>query len=178
MTIREIMEHRIALALKINPDYNPDRDFGLVGDCLETAVKLYFNKPDPWKISRQGAPDVYIHARHIEIKQGAGELGLSSDKKLLKGSGQVIYVPVVLLDYPLEMQDGYVMEKTDFLNALAEAGALRTKAGRNGGPEKITVQTFWNRKENKPHGRLFSRMQDAFESYEYEELVDYLANNR
>ena len=177
-TIKEIRSEIIRLKVEANPEYNPEKDSGLIGDCLEIAVKLYFDKPNPWQISKQGRSDVRINGRNVEVKQGGGELGPAGGR-LVRGSGLVLYVPVVLVDYPLTMQEGYVMDRADFLEALDEAGALRRKANRTpSGGEKVTIQTFWNRKENKPHGRLLDRMLDSFDSHEAQALEDFLEENK
>ena len=157
-----------------NPNYNREKDSGLVGDALELAIKAYFGRP--LVISKQGRSDIRINGRNYEIKNGGGELG-NLGGKLVRGSGAVIYVPVVLLDYPLTMQDGYVMDRKDFLDALDEAEAIRRKKSSSG-QEKVTIQTFWNRKLNKPHGRLYFRMIEAFDSKENEELVTFLERSK
>lgn len=177
-TLNDIREALIDMRLEANPEYNPDKDSGLIGDTLEVAVKLFFNKSNPWQVSKQGRSDVRINGRNVEVKQGGGELGLAGGR-LIRGSGLVLYVPVVLIEYPLTMQEGYVMDRADFLEALDEANALRRKANRTPcGGEKVTIQTFWNRKENKPHGRLLDRMLEAFDNHEAQALEDFLEENR
>lgn len=157
-----------------NPDYNREKDSGLVGDALELAIKSYFSRP--LIISKQGRSDIRINNRNYEIKSGGGELG-NLGGKLVRGSGMVIYVPVVLLDYPLTMQDGYVIDRADFLEALEEAEAIRRKKSSSG-QEKVTIQTFWNRKLNKPHGKLYFRMVEAFDSKDNEELAEFLKRSK
>lgn len=137
--------------------YDPTRDNGLIGSAFELSVKDFYGKP--LTLSPAGTCDLRIGSRHAEVKQGAGELGRTFNKTLLKGSGLVLYVPVVVETATLDRQQGYVMDKAVFLEALSEAGAIRTKEG-----VKITIQTFWIKSANKPHGRLLDRMLDAFES--------------
>lgn len=164
----------IAEKLAKNPDYQPDKDSGLIGDALEYAVKDFYGRP--LVMSKQNKTDIRIGGRNYEIKNGGGELG-NFGGKLIKGSGAMIYVPVVLVDYPLSMQDGYVMDRADFLEALEEAGAIRRKTP-TAGVEKVTIQTFWNRSKNKPHGRLLSKMLEAFDNHDGEELVEFLQRTK
>lgn len=164
----------IAARLAANPDYNPEKDSGLIGDALELAIKDFYGRP--LVISKQGHSDIRIGSRNYEIKNGGGELG-NEDGKLVKGSGWAIYVPVVLVDYPLSRQDGYVMTRQDFIDSLDEAGAIRRKTSTSG-QKKVTIQTFWNRKLNKPHGKLMFRMIEAFESRDNEELCEFLMRTK
>lgn len=153
-----------------NPDYNPEKDTGLNNKAVEIAIKAYYGKE--LKMSPAGKTDLRIGSRNAEVKTGAGELGSLGDR-LLKGSGMVVYIPVLLLDYPITMQDGYVLERNDFLDALDEAGAIRTKTS-TAGTRRVTIQTFWVAKDNKPHGRLLDRMLNAFDEHDAEALVDLL----
>ena len=170
-TINYYRQMLIDIRTAMNPDYNPDRDSGLIGDALEMAVKDWYGRP--LVMSKQGRCDIRIGARNYEVKQGGGELG-ELGKRLVRGSGWVLYIPVVLLDYPLDKQDGYIMDRADFLRALQDAGALRSKTPTRGNT-KVTIQTFWNRSKNKPHGRLLDKMLEAFDQYENEELCEFLA---
>ena len=159
------IEHYIPLAIACKAKeaknkgkvYDPTRDHGLIGSALELSVKDFYGKP--LTLSPAGTCDLYIGNRHTEVKQGAGELGRTFNKTLLKGSGLVVYVPVVVETAPLNRQEGYVMDRAVFLEALTEAGAIRTKDG-----EKVTIQTFWVRSSNKPHGRLLDKMLTAFDN--------------
>lgn len=159
------IDHYIPLAIALKAKeaekkgkvYDPTRDSGLVGSAFELSVKDFYHKP--LTLSPAGTCDLYIGSRHAEVKQGAGELGRTFNKTLLKGSGLVLYVPVVVETAPLDRQQGYVMDRAVFLEALTEAGAIRTKEG-----VKVTIQTFWIRSTNKPHGRLLDKMLSAFEN--------------
>lgn len=159
-----------AKAAKKGKPYDPEKDGGFWGKCLELAVKDYYHKP--LTLSPAGYCDIRIGSRNVEVKNGAGGLG-SVGRQLLKGSGLVLYIPVLYPEYPLTRQDGYVMERPDFLDALEEAGAIRGKDG-----SRITIQTFWNRSKNKPHGKLLSKMLDAFEARENTELWAYLEETK
>ena len=58
-------------------------------------------------------------------------------------------------------QEGFVMSRELFLETLDECGLIREKTSTSG-QRKVTIQTFWNRKQNKPHGKGYQRMLDAF----------------
>ena len=159
-----------ANAKKRGKVYDPDKDGGFLGKCLELAVKDWYHRP--LTLSPAGYCDIRIGSRNTEVKSGAGGLG-SYGRKLLKGSGMVLYIPVLLPDYPLDKQQGYVMERSDFIEALEEAGAIRPKDGH-----RITIQTFWNHSKNKPHGRKLDKMIEAFESREYEEACFFFERTK
>lgn len=113
----------------------------------------------------------------FEIKTGAGELG-DIDGQLCRGSSRVLYIPVPVENadgsISPENQEGFVLTRDNFLAALAAAGALREKTSTHG-IRKVTIQTFWNRKQNKPHGRLYERILDAMYDYCDMTLEDFLA---
>ena len=164
--IRFYYELAIEMHKKNNPNFDPDKASCLIGEAIELAIKDSYNRP--LCISPAGHCDIRIRGRNVEIKTGAGGLG-SLGHRLLSGSGLALYIPVVLLDQPLNRQDGYVMNRNDFLDALEEAGAIRGKD-----TTRVTIQTFWNRSKNKPHGALLGKMLDAFEARESVELWAYL----
>lgn len=112
-----------------------------------------------------GKVDRWIGKKPCEIKTGAGELGF--DGKLLPKVRLVVYCPVVLVnakgEIELDRQEAFFMTKENFLLALERAGAIRRKK-TTAGSHKVTIQTFWNRKQDKPHGKLLYRILD--ECYE------------
>jgi len=153
-----------------NPAYNPARDSGLNGKALELAIKDHYGKK--LTVGRQGKTDLRIGSRNADVKSGASDLGNVNDR-LIKGSGLVVFVPVPLMDYDITMQEGYVMDRADFLAALESVGALRDKTMTDGTTHK-TLQTFWNAKQNKAHGRLLDKMLTAFEEYGARDMVEML----
>lgn len=125
----------------------------------------------------QNKVDRWLGKVRLEVKTGAGELG-NAGSRLLAHTDKVIYCPVPIADAdgyvdPYK-QEAFVLTREEFLEALAEAGALREKTS-TAGVRKVTIQTFWNRKANKPHGALLYRLLDAL--YEHcectlEELLE------
>ena len=174
---REAQERAKALAAKKGEaykgkPYDPERDNGLLGNALELAVKDFYHRP--LRLSPAGKCDVRIGTRNCEIKQGAGELG-SPDGKLCHGSGLVLYVPVLIEDQPLLRQEGYVLERDVFIEALASVpGLIRYKSDRN----RVTIQTFWNRTTWEPHGRKLDLMIQALEAAGAEPLEEFLQRTR
>lgn len=131
--------------------------------------------------------DWYHLKERYEIKTGAGELG-NVGGRLVKGAKKVLYVPVVVSRHVLvngkleervylEDQEGFILTRDNFLQALEIAGALRTKVS-TAGVEKVTIQTFWNRKQNKAHGTLYFRILDAMYDLCDETIEDMLERER
>lgn len=118
-----------------------------------------------------GKTDWRHYGKRYEVKTGAGELGDAGDK-LLKGVQFVLYCPVPLaeIDGTIDAykQEAFLLTREAFIEALAEAGALREKVS-TAGKRKVTIQTFWNRKQNKPHGRLLDRILEQM--YEHCEMT-------
>lgn len=112
------------------------------------------------KVARPGRTDMRKNNICYEVKTGAGELG-NFGEKLVKGSSMVVYIPVVDEAQPLQRQEGFVMRREVFLQILDDCGMIREKIS-TAGVKKVTIQTFWNRKLNKPHGRGLQKMLDAF----------------
>lgn len=110
-----------------------------------------------------GKIDWTHYRKRYELKTGAGELG-NAGTALLKGAQYVLYCPVPIAEadgtIDAYKQEAFLLTREAFLQALAEAGALREKTS-TAGVRKVTIQTFWNRKQNKPHGALLYRLLDA-----------------
>lgn len=135
--------------------YNP-ADCGMVGKGFESCFTGKYCKPS-MRVDR------YLNGRKCEIKTGAGEL-FAVGKKTLAHCNLVLYCPVVVVDAdgyidPYK-QEAFFLSKESFLEALTEAGAIREKT-TTAKQRKFTIQTFWNRSKNKPHGALLYRILDA-----------------
>lgn len=154
--------------MTINGNLFKTRDYGAIGDALEMAIKKAVGyKPAYIKVSKPGKSDVRIDRRWTECKQGAGELSGADMTKLLVGSSRVLFVPVVVLDgtdgnYTLDpyKQEGFILDKKLFIDTLESIGAIREKVGSDGITRK-TIQTFWNRSKNAPHGKTLERIMNA-----------------
>ena len=141
-------------------------DCGKYGKATEEAVKEFLRLKVC--VAKAGRTDMRKAQVCYEIKTGAGELG-DLDGKLIKGSSMVIYIPVVDENAPVYRQEGFVMSREVFLATLDGLGLIREKTS-TAGKRKITIQTFWNRKQNKPHGGKYERMLYAFYSMEGEQV--------
>jgi hypothetical protein len=137
---------------------NNFNDCGIYGKATEMAIKEFLHLKV--KVARQGQTDMRKAKTCYEIKTGAGELG-NIGGKLVKGSTMVIYIPVVNENRSIDEQEGFVMSREMFLETLENCGMIREKTATNG-TRKITIQTFWNRSKNQPHGKGYARMLDAF----------------
>jgi hypothetical protein len=150
-------------------DYNVN-DCGRYGKAMECSVTGKDKAKSANKV------DWYHLRKRYEVKTGAGELG-NVGGRLVKGAQKVLYIPVVVLDEKGNViprnQEGFILTRENFLQALEVAGALRTKVS-TAGVEKVTIQTFWNRKKDAPHGRLYFKILDAMYEYCEETLEDML----
>jgi len=129
-------------------------DCGKWGKAGERAEKVHFKQTD--KVSAQGHIDTRRDRKCFENKTGAGELDFlyKSTVKYVK------YIPVVDENKPIEKQEGFIFERTVFLEMLESLGLVRIKESE-GRPRKITIQTFWNHSKNKPHGKKYFALLDA-----------------
>lgn len=141
--------------------------FGKVTECNITGSD---------SVKTAGRVDWTYLRKRYEIKTGAGELG-NVGERLVKGASMVLYIPIpeVEADGSLDVarQEGFILTRTAFLEAIETAGLLREKTSTSGS-RKVTIQTFWNRKLNKPHGKGYERLLDAlYENCEQtlEELI-------
>lgn len=132
-------------------------DCGALGKTTEKALKEALGLKV--KVAAAGRTDMRKAGVCYEVKTGAGELG-DIGGKLVKGSTMVIYVPVVDESRSIDEQEGFVLSRETFLRVLDECGLLREKTSTNG-KRKVTIQTFWNRKKNAPHGKGYYRLLDA-----------------
>lgn len=112
------------------------------------------------KVARPGRTDLRKANVCYEVKTGAGELG-DLGGKLIKGSSMVIYIPVVDEEKAICEQEGFVMPREVFLDIMNACGLIREKTS-TAGVRKVTIQTFYNRKQKKPHGLGLARMLEAF----------------
>jgi hypothetical protein len=144
-------------------------DCGRYGKAMETADTGKHCKP-------AGKVDAWHFGKRMEWKTGAGELGNAGDS-LLAGVQLVAFVPVVEDGVALEKQEGFVLTREGFLQALEEAGAIREKTS-TAGVRKVTIQTFWNRKQGKPHGSLYFRILDAMYSNCLMTLEEWAENGK
>lgn len=137
-------------------------DCGAYGKATEETIKAFLHLKV--NVAKAGRTDLRKANVCYEVKTGAGELGLVGGK-LVKGSTMVIYIPVVDENAMISQQEGFVMSRELFLEVLEGCGLIREKTSTSG-IRKVTIQTFWNRKLNKPHGKGYQRMLDAFYNLE------------
>ena len=135
-----------------------DSDCGAMGKTFERDLKVLFGQAD--KVASPGKADLRRRYKNIECKTNAGELG-EVGGKLIKGSSLVIYVPVVNMELPVEKQEGFLIDRAVFLEILEELELIRTKKSTSG-KMKVTIQTIWNYKQNKPHSlKKYNALLDA-----------------
>lgn len=139
-----------------------DTDSGLMGKTFERDLKVFLGYAD--MVASPGKADLRRRYKNHEFKTGAGELG-DVGAKLIKGSSLVLYVPVINMSLPVEKQEGFLIDRAVFLEILEDLELTRIKKSTSG-KMKITIQTFWNHKQNKAHS-----------AKKYNALLDALYNN-
>lgn len=128
-------------------------DSGKLGKAFERDLKAFFNQKAI--VAKQGKIDFRRDRKCYEVKTGAGEITM-----LLKSNIKyVVYVPVVNATINIEKQEGFIVSREIFLNGLNELGLIRDKISSAGINVK-SIQTFWNNKENKPHGTKYFKLLD------------------
>lgn len=158
--------------------HNPDDD-GAWGKSAERALKVWFGMQD--KVSAPGRVDFRRMYKNMEVKTGAGELNnvLRSKQKY------VVSIPVVRPERGLLGQEGFIVDRLRYLEILEEIGLIRTKtttAGYKCGDfskayQRVSIQTFWNHKLNKPHGKKYYDLLDALYADCIMTLEDYIKQN-
>lgn len=134
-------------------------DTGAFGKLYEKAVKEYLHKKV--EVSGAGKTDMRHNHKCYEIKTGAGVLDYSgTGKEMCYGSTMVIYAPVVNENNLLD-SESFVMTRKVFIETLEELGMIRHKVS-TAGMDTLTIQTFWNRSKNQPHGAKYGKMIDRF----------------
>lgn len=139
--------------------YSVHGEDGLAGDCFEIALHDFFGQD--LCTSARGVVDLKARVsdkvktyNKVEVKTGAGQIPNN-----LKGNAYIVYCPVVDLDKPLNEQKAYVLKRTDFIQCLQEAECYRVSKRTTSGSNTEAIQTFWNRKLNKPHGRKLANLE-------------------
>lgn len=134
---------------------------GWRGDAFETGTKEFLGFKNP-HVSKAGKPDLRRGNKWYEFKHSAGELG-NDGEKLVKGSSMVCYAPIIRDNDELAYIDAYVLSRENFLAILRNVGLLREKTSSKG-VSKVTIQTFWVNKSDKPNGKKYFYLVDALEN--------------
>lgn len=137
---------------------------GAKGDIFEIALKDFFGLD--LAVSRQGVVDLPVRVsakvkrfNKVEVKTGAGEV-----KHELKGNSFVVYCPVVDLSADLIHQEAFILERKVFIECLKRSGCFREGKRTSNNTYTEAIQTFWNNKQNKPHGKkLFALLDELYE---------------
>lgn len=149
---------------------NYEKSFdGLAGLALDAIFRKAARKA-----AKNRADGRLANGRYLEAKQGAGVLRYEGNSKALIGSTWVLYIPVIiwhngrmrpadLNDYiALDEQEGFLLPRDAFLDLVRSVkGLLRAEKASTQGSINQTLQTFYNRKQDKAPGRLYDRFLDA-----------------
>lgn len=136
---------------------------GAKGDIFEIALKDFFDLE--LSVSRQGVVDLPVKVsakvksfNKVEVKTGAGEV-----KHELKGNSFVIYCPIVDLSTDILHQEAFLIERKIFIECLKRSGCFRESKRTTNNTHTEAIQTFWNNKQNKPHGKkLFALLDELY----------------
>lgn len=145
-------------------------DCGKSGKTFERDLKAMFNQRAI--VSKQGKIDFRRDRLCYEVKTGAGELDYLLNSKIK----YVIYVPVVNDNADISRQEGFILTRESFLDTLDSLGLIREKTATNG-LRKVTIQTFWNAKQGKPHGSKYYKLVDVLYETCIMTLEEYFENN-
>lgn len=118
----------------------------------------------------------------IEVKSGSGVMSYdNSHKTVSKGSRLVLYVPVVEVEsngsVRLDRQEGFLLDRETFVDVIENAGLLRSNKVSTQGTLELAIQTFYNRKLNKPHGKGYERLIDLLYTSCIYTLEEFLESN-
>ena len=138
---------------------------GKMGDTFEIALKEFFGLD--LKVSPNGVVDLPIKVSErvktfnkVEVKTGAGTI-----QHELKGNSFVIYCPVVDMTTDLIHQEAFILERKVFIECVKRAGCFRESKKTTNNTYTEAIQTFWNNKQNKPHGKkLFALLDELYEN--------------
>ena len=136
---------------------------GLPGDCFELAIHDFLGQP--LEVSARGVVDVKVKVstkvkvgNKVEVKTSAGQLPNN-----LKGNSYVIYCPVVNMNADILHQEAFVLPRLKFLECLKRAKCYRESKATTGGSVTPAIQSFYNRKLGKPHGRkMFALLDELY----------------
>ena len=159
-------------------DYNyKATDCGARGKTFERDLKAYFHRRAV--VSSAGKVDFRRYYKNVEAKTGASELGVEGGK-LLKNCSYVLFAPIIELEQDFTKLEGFLVPREDFLECLEIAALIRhgklPTAAYHGKPYevKVSIQTFWNHKQGKPHGVKIFKLLDELYNRGYPTLQDYL----
>lgn len=160
--------------LSFYAEHSHHGEHGLAGDCFELALHDFLAQE--LKVSPKGIVDLKVRVsdtvknfNKVEVKTGAGEVPNN-----LRGNSYVIYCPVVNLDKPLNKQEAFIIKRSVFIECLKETGCYRESKRTSSNTHTEAIQTFWNRKLNKPHGRKLEYLLDALYTHCEATLEDWL----
>lgn len=140
-------------------------EHGKNGDTFEIALKEFFGLD--LKVSPNGVVDLPIKVTEkvktfnkVEVKTGAGTI-----QHELRGNSYVIYCPVVDMSTDLIHQEAFILERKVFIDCVKRAGCYRDSKKTTNNTYTEAIQTFWNNKQNKPHGKkLFALLDELYEN--------------
>ena len=137
------------------------KDSGIVGKAFEMAVKDALNRKNADKVSPCGCADFRWHNKNYDTKQNGSTIKYGNSAKYIKGSNRVIYATHVAhtvvaetekeitITVDLANTEMFVLDRMEFVNYLLDNNCAKLNVSRR----TVNIQTMWNYKEDKYHGR-------------------------
>lgn len=159
------------MLLKDYAVYNTKGEDGLAGACLEVALHDILG--EKLEVRAVGKTDLRLMIEgklcKVEVKTGAGRLLHDC-----RGNSYMLYCPVVNLEADIYHQEAFLIRRKLFIQILQDVGLYRASKDSTSGPATEAIQTFWNRKLNKPHGRKYEKLLDRLYEESYGTIDVYL----
>ena len=124
-----------------DPHVKPTKgtDSGSIGKLYEAHVKAFLGNTRGALVSAQGRVDTRFHGYAVEVKQGASGLEMFFDGHVID---YVVYCPDFQIGDDVT-RVSYVLTRDGFVEALEQAGMIRTKRGSDG-IERKAMQSYKN----------------------------------
>lgn len=167
--------------------YFSKNDSGIIGKAFEMEIKRVLNRSNADRISPAGQCDFIYKRVHYDVKSNGTVLQYHAGTKYIKGSSRVIYATHVAhtlreidgervgVTVDLSNTDLLVVDRDSFVKFLVENGMCKMNAARG----TVNVQTVYNYKKDKYHGRKGYAIESwAFENEcDYDSIIDTILEN-
>ena len=122
---------------------------------LRDILNIKKNNPQYAEMVLNHIVEVYKEISDKTIPQSAEEFD---------GNSFVVYCPVVDLSTDLLHQEAFILERKVFIECLKRSGCFREGKRTSNNTYTEAIQTIWNNKQNKPHGKkLFALLDELYE---------------
>ena len=141
-------------------------DAGIYGKAFEMEIKKALNRRNADKVSPCGSSDFIYNRKHYDCKQNGSILQYAPGARYIKGSNRVIFAThiactviendeSIFIDVDLANTSMHVVDRNEFIKYLDSINATKHNLSRG----TVNIQTMWNYKKNKHHGKLAERIE-------------------